>query len=591
MTASTMAHYDYVIVGSGGAGLFAALLAKRHGSVLVVTKDERTECNTNYAQGGIASAIGPGDSPEQHLADTLAAGAGLCHEDAVRVLVTEGPARVADLIRLGLPFDRDGETLALGREGAHGRPRILHAGGDATGRQMELTLDRVADQAGIEVRDRTMVTELLTEHGTIAGVRLLDEATGRQTEVAARFVLLASGGAGQLYAYTTNPPVATGDGVALAYRAGATVADLEFYQFHPTALSLPGAPSFLISEAVRGAGAILRTSDGRAFMAQYDPRAELASRDIVARAIVAEMARTGAPVYLDLSHLPAAEVRSHFPTISAFCARYGLDLARQPVPVAPAAHYYMGGVVTDLWGETTIRNLFAAGECARSGVHGANRLASNSMLELVVFAHRVVERTLVPVAERRRPPAGLPSRELALSEDRSAAALPPAGATGSDRAPIAPRLTADALRTVLWTHAGIVRHADGLRTAQRQLATWHRTLPPATGRAGHELANMVLLGRLLVEAALAREESRGAHARSDFPDVSERWRNHLVFRSGAAQLDGDQRRAAALVAEAEVESGGSGGRPTPLVDPVLSLPSRASAASLAPPSKAAVGTP
>jgi L-aspartate oxidase len=538
MTASSMLGYDYVIIGSGGAGLFAALLARRHGSVLVVTKDDRTECNTNYAQGGIASAIGPGDSPEQHLADTLAAGAGLCHADAVRILVTEGPARVADLIRMGLPFDRDGDALALGREGAHGMPRILHAGGDATGRQMELTLDRVARQSGIEVRDHTMATDLLTERGVITGVRLLDEARGEQIDVAARFVLLATGGAGQLYAHTTNPAVATGDGVALAYRAGADVADLEFYQFHPTALNLPGAPSFLISEAVRGAGAILRTADGTAFMAKYDPRAELASRDIVARAIVREMERTGESVSLDLTHLPADEVRRHFPTISAFCARYGLDIARQPVPVAPAAHYFMGGVVTDLWGETSIRNLFAAGECARSGVHGANRLASNSMLELVVFAHRVVERTLVPIAGRnpRTPP--LPSRAVALPHHITAPAAPAVESPpefGSEQC----LPTVGALRQLLWTQAGIVRTADGLAAARRQLADWVRVLPPAVTRAEHERANMLLLGSLLVEAALARQESRGAHARADYPTLSDDWRCHLVFRSGTpGALDG-----------------------------------------------------
>jgi L-aspartate oxidase len=528
--------YEYVIVGSGGAGLFAALLARRYGRVLVVTKDNRTECNTNYAQGGIAAAIGPGDSPEQHLADTLVAGAGLCHEDAVRVLVTEGPERVRELAAMGLPFDHDGAALALGQEGAHGRPRILHAGGDATGRLMELTLDRVAQEAGIEVRDHAMVTELLLDRGVASGVRLLDEQTGRLTDVSARFVILATGGAGQLFAYTTNPAVATGDGLALAYRAGAEVADLEFYQFHPTALSLPGAPSFLISEAVRGAGAILRNADSAAFMRRYDQRAELAPRDIVARAIVQEMAETGRSVYLDLRHLPPMEVRAHFPTITAFCARYGVDLATALVPVAPAAHYFMGGIVTDLWGETTIPNLFAAGECARSGIHGANRLASNSMLELVVFGHRVVERTRVPRNDRHVTPRGLPSRSLSLAK---------AGAPGRT-IPVPSRSgctvgapTHNDLRQLLWTNAGIVRHADGLESARRRLGEWEQTLPASTTRPQHELAGMILVGRLLVEAALARQESRGAHARSDFPATMDEWRCHLVFNSRQEGRIGD----------------------------------------------------
>lgn len=515
--------YDYVIVGSGGAGLFAALLARHYGRVLVVTKDSRTECNTNYAQGGIAAAIGPDDSPEQHLADTLVAGAGLCHEDAVRVLVTEGPQRVRDLAGMGLPFDSDGATLALGREGAHGRPRILHAGGDATGRLMELTLDRVALEAGLEVRDHALVTDVLLEGGVAAGVRLRDERTGQLTDIAARFVILATGGAGQLFTYTTNPAVATGDGIALAYRAGAEVADLEFYQFHPTALSLPSAPSFLISEAVRGAGAILRNANGEAFMRRYDQRAELAARDIVARAIVQEMAETGGPVSLDLRHLPSAEVRTHFPTITAFCARYGVDLATALVPVAPAAHYFMGGIVTDLWGETTIPNLFAAGECARSGVHGANRLASNSMLELVVFGHRVVERTLIPRPERQVQPPALPTRAVALAK----AGSPDRNTAFADR-PSGPP-THSALRQLLWTQAGIVRQADGLESARRQLSEWEQALPAPATRAEHELAGMILVGRLLVEAALTRQESRGAHARSDFPATRDEWRCHLVF--------------------------------------------------------------
>jgi L-aspartate oxidase len=571
-------HYDYVIVGSGGAGLFAGLLAKQYGSVLVVTKDARTECNTNYAQGGIAAAIGPGDSPEQHLADTLAAGAGLCHEDAVRILVTEGPARVRDLMRMGLPFDCENGDLALGREGAHGMPRIVHAGGDATGRQMELTLDRVAQQEGIEVRDRTMVTAVLTERGTVTGVRLLNAAGGQQTDVTARFVLLATGGAGQLYSHTTNPAVATGDGVALAYRAGADVADLEFYQFHPTALSLPGAPSFLISEAVRGAGAILRTADGNAFMRSYDPRAELASRDIVARAIVSEMERTAGPVYLDLTQLPEAKVRSHFPTISAFCATHGVDIMHQMIPIAPAAHYYMGGVVTDTWGETTVRNLFAAGECARSGVHGANRLASNSMLELVVFAQRVVERTLVPLAERRPQPAVLPARALVLdhpaTHSASSAGTPPGTANALAAAP-----NVTDLQKLLWTNAGIVRDATALTAAKQQLADWARWPLSPVARDQWELANLLLVGRLLVAAALARQESRGAHARTDYPALSEEWRCHLTFRGVAVGGRGPGARDGV---------GTENGR-VPFPDPRPLTAEPASAASPAPPPKVAVG--
>lgn len=526
-------HYDYVILGSGGAGLFAALLAQRHGTVLVVTKDDRTECNTNYAQGGIAAAIGSDDSTEQHLTDTLIAGAGLCHEDAVRVLVEEGPARVRDLMRMGLPFDRVDNGYALGREGAHGRARILHAGGDATGRHLELTLDRVAQESGIEVRTRTLATAILVNRGVAVGVRLLDEASGWQFVVTARFVILATGGAGQLYAYTTNPAVATGDGVALAYRAGAEVADLEFYQFHPTALSMPGAPSFLISEAVRGAGAVLRAADGRRFMPQYDPRAELASRDIVARAMVAEMERTGAPVYLDVTHLPADEVRSHFPTIAAFCANHGIDITRQPAPVAPAAHYAMGGVVTDLWGETTIRNLFAAGECARSGIHGANRLASNSMLELVVFAHRAVQRTLVAEEDRdtRRPPLPVERLRLpAVEEIARATSTTRMQTVTPDAAQMTPTPDISALQRLLWADAGIVRNAAGLASARAQLAVRQAGAPKPASRPQHEYANLLLVGRLLVEAALARQESRGAHARSDFPQTRDGWRRHLTFR-------------------------------------------------------------
>ncbi len=520
--------YDYIIVGSGGAGLYTALLARQHGRVLVVTKDGRTEGNTNYAQGGIAAAMGPDDSPDQHFSDTLVAGAGLCDVHAVRVLVDEGPARMRDLIALGMPFDRNGTQLSLGREGAHGRSRILHAGGDATGRHLELTLDRVAQQRGIEVCEHALVTDIVTQHGRAAGVRLVDESSSHERTLSARFVILATGGAGRLYAHTTNPAVATGDGIGLAYCAGAALTGMEFYQFHPTALNLPGAPSFLISEAVRGAGAILRSASGDAFMVRYDPRAELAPRDIVARAMAAEMATTAQPVFLDLTHLPAEDTRSHFPTIAAFCQSKGVDITRQPVPVAPAAHYYMGGIATDVWGETTIPNLFAVGECASSGIHGANRLASNSLLELLVFGHRAIARTRATDRQRGdvSSPA-LPSIPLVLPE--------PATLARTDHTAVASPPTLAMLQNAMWQDAGIVRDAAGLTRLRQQLATWTLQLPVGGSRSERELSSLMLTGRLLVEAALARQESRGAHARTDFPTTRESWRHHQVItRPGAS---------------------------------------------------------
>lgn len=483
---------------------------------MVLTKGKIDDCNTRYAQGGIAAAIGQGDSPALHLEDTLAAGAGLCDPEAVGVLTREGPQRVATLIRWGVPFDTIHGQIALGREGAHSVPRILHAGGDATGQHIELTLAQRVAESAITVLEYTLATRLVVEQGAVNAVETLNSATGERRRVSGRFVVLATGGAGQLFLYTTNPEVATGDGVALAFEAGGRVMDMEFYQFHPTALRLKGAPTFLLSEAMRGEGAILRNEAGRPFMADYHPLADLATRDVVSRAIAAEMDKSGTGrVFMDISHLPADTVQGRFPTIYAFCKRYGVDITKEPVPVAPAAHYMMGGVRTDTWGRTNIRGLYACGEVACAAVHGANRLASNSLLDTLVFAHRVVEATL----------------------DQAPAPVEPAG-EGSLMATLRPRHlvcasvpppSLAALQGLMWRNVGINRHGARLLLTARTLYTWTRTMPAPADRASYEFRNMVLLGRLMAEAALLRQESRGSHYREDFPQPSPEWERHVIL--------------------------------------------------------------
>lgn len=509
--------YDYIIAGSGIAGLYAALLAREHGSVLILTKGSVDECNTRYAQGGIAAAVGPDDSPELHLRDTIEAGAGLVDEEAARILVGEAAERIRDLVRFGVPFDSVGGEVALGREGAHSRPRILHAGGDATGAHIELSLSSVARMSRIAIKEYCQVEDVIVERGRATAVATLDTRAHARETFEARSIVLATGGIGQLYRVSTNPEVATGDGVAVAYRAGAEIMDMEFLQFHPTALRLPGVPVFLISEAVRGEGAQLIDNAGRRFMPEYDERAELAPRDIVARAIHTEMARSRTDrVYLDVTHLPAERVSARFPQIYRYCLEHGLDITKEPVPVSPAAHYMMGGVRTNVWGETTVPGLYACGECACTGVHGANRLASNSLLETVVFAKRVVDRTLAvgdePVAAAPTPDA-ISLRASELVE--------------------APSLSRGAIQALMWELVGIVRDGEPLSRACATLSAWHASLPAPADRSGHELANLVLCGRLASEAALLREESRGAHYRLDFPDPREEWRRHIVFRRDA----------------------------------------------------------
>jgi L-aspartate oxidase len=510
---------DFVIVGSGVAGLRAAIALAGAGRVIVLTKAAPGESNTGYAQGGIAAAIGDDDSPALHAADTVRAGDRLCDETAVRVLVEEGPHYVRELLDWGVRFDRapDGRP-ELGREAAHSVRRVLHAG-DATGREIGRVLgSRVRPLAAVTTIDHACVTELLLGSNGVRGVAYVDSA-GACHEVEAAATLLATGGAGQVFRDTTNPGVATGDGIALAWRAGARTADLEFVQFHPTALNLAGAPRFLISEALRGEGGRLVNAAGEAFMIRSHPDGDLAPRDVVARGIAREVERTGAPVCLTLAHLDAAYVRHRFPTIAAMCRQVGLDLARDPIPVGPAAHYIMGGIQTDDWARTSIPGLYAAGEVACTGVHGANRLASNSLLEGLVFGARAA----AAMQEGMRPGslriADVADGSWLMAEDRqspSATLYQPSAVT-----PIKPLTTAE-IRELMWRSVGLFRTRERLLAAVEAL----RRCPTPDDWSQRTL---LTVAHLIAMSALRREESRGAHFREDFPARDdERWRVHLM---------------------------------------------------------------
>jgi L-aspartate oxidase len=485
---------DFLIIGSGIAGLRAAADLARAGEVLILTKSEPTESNTGYAQGGIAAAVGSGDSPEQHADDTIAAGDGLCVDSAVRVLVDDGVRYVRELVDWGARFDRDASgALALGREAAHGQRRVLHAA-DATGREIGRTLwGRVAEEARVRVERDARVDGLIIDGARCVGAQF--NRDGRTHEVRAGAVLLATGGAGQVFQETTNPSIATGDGIGLGWSAGARVTDLEFVQFHPTAMDVPGAPRFLLSEALRGEGAHLLNADGERFMTRYEAAGELASRDLVSRAIVREQRRTGAPVYLSMAHLDPEWTRARFPTIADACRAVGLDLGRDRIPVGPAAHYVMGGVETDLWGRTTVPGLYAAGEVACTGVHGANRLASNSLLEGLVFGARAAQAMLLP-AEAATP--------FSVEAPVSASVTPPRAGSVPDAAGV---------RSLMWHQVGLWREQEGLRAAIDALDGWQQAL---LGRRD-PIASLVAVGRLMARAALRREETRGGHARADFP--------------------------------------------------------------------------
>jgi len=514
---------DVLILGGGLAGLRAALAVDPRLAVTVVTKDDLQASSSQWAQGGIAGVVDPEDRFDNHVADTLAAGGGLCHEDVVDSVIREAPARIAELIAWGTRFDERDGSLDLGREGGHSHHRIVHALGDATGREvMRAVIERTRSLDNLEVWPDTFTIDLLTSEGRCRGALVWNKAHGK-TLVWARRTILATGGAGQLYRESTNPDGASGDGLAVAWRAGACLRDMEFMQFHPTVLYIAGGARSLITEAVRGAGAHLVDRDGRRFMPEFDPRAELAPRDVVSRAINVVMQRTHhSNVYLDLSHLDPAVVLRKFPGMAQICAKFGLDLARDRIPVRPGAHYMIGGAMVDAVGRTTLPGLFAAGEVTSSGLHGANRLASNSLLEGLVYGARAGRQA---------------SDEVLASADDDVfrvpeVANPRVADTGNGTLDLAD--IRNSLRSLMWRHVGVERSGDSLAEALDTVEGWCRyVLPRQFGDPqGWQLQNMLEVARLMIRSAIERQETRGVHVRRDFPLPDERWLGHICWQRG-----------------------------------------------------------
>jgi L-aspartate oxidase len=517
---------DFIIIGAGITGIRAALELAAHGEVFLLTKSRTEESNTEYAQGGIAVAMGSDDTIDLHAQDTLGAGAGLCQESSVRILVEEGPARIRELIEWGTAFDRQAGDLAFSREAAHSRHRILHAGGDSTGREIQRTLiQAIKDRPSVHLLSHSFAQGLLVRDGVCGGVRYLDEPSGEVRQLEARAVLLATGGMGVLYPTTTNPSIATGDGCALAFQAGASVADMEFIQFHPTVLKLDGAPPFLLSEALRGEGACLRNAGGDRFMSRYHPRGDLATRDVVSRSILTECRNSGsATAFLDATVIEHTLVERRFPHIFETCLNLGLDIRKELIPVYPAAHYMMGGVLADSEGRTTLPGLFAAGETASNGVHGANRLASNSLLEGLVFGARVGQSMALarsPFAPRRSQPLETSPCPRGIHDGD--------GDGGSDGGGLRARIQQMADQGV-----GVIRNGQQLELtldALRQISFIKGGL-----RQDQEAHHLLINLHLIAGMALLREESRGAHFRSDYPARDDqRWRCRLTARSDAEQ--------------------------------------------------------
>ncbi|MCS6988002.1 MAG: L-aspartate oxidase [Chloroherpetonaceae bacterium] len=522
---------DVLVIGSGIAGLFFALKAAEIGEVVVITKKERSDSNTNWAQGGIAAVLAPEDSFEAHIADTLDAGAGLCNRQAVEVLVKEGPDHVKTLIELGVNFTTEGGKLHLAREGGHSAHRIAHAA-DLTGKEVERALlQKASENPNVKILEHHVSIELITEHHlrkktndiTCYGAYALDTKTNRFKKILAKFTMLATGGCGHVYLHTTNPPIATGDGVAMAYRAGAEIHNMEFIQFHPTTLYHPDAKSFLITEAVRGFGGVLRTKDGKEFMHKYDPRKSLAPRDIVARAIDNEMKKRGDDfVYLDITHKPESEIKERFPNIYERCLMFGIDITREMIPVVPAMHYSCGGVATDLFARTTIDRLYACGEVACTGVHGANRLASNSLLEALVFSHRA----FLDVKERAK---SVQNNVEFPDWDESGTENPEEWILISHNRKEAQQAMND--------YVGIVRSDLRLERARRRIeflkeeteAYYKKTKISAELL---ELRNIIKVAKLIIESAMKRRESRGLHYTTDYPQRDDKhFLKNTVLRS------------------------------------------------------------
>ncbi len=515
---------DFLIIGGGVAGLRAAVELARNGDVLVVTKDAPTESSSEYAQGGVAVALSDEDEISIHFDDTIKAGDGLCLRKAVGTLVEEGPTRIRELILWGAEFDKEGTKLAFTQEAAHSKRRILHAQGDSTGKEiMRVLTDKVRSTRTVSKIDFAFTRELIIDKGRCVGAVVCQQRQQKVLIISARAVLLATGGAGQLYERTTNPAVATGDGMAMAYRAGASLVDMEFVQFHPTALYRSGAPQFLLSEAMRGEGGMLKNVHGERFMDCYHPARELAPRDVVTRAIHSEMSGTGAShVFLDMTHLNADYVTRRFPRIYRTCKDLGIDITQERIPVSPAAHYIMGGVKTDLWAATSIPGLFAAGETACTGVHGANRLASNSLLEGLVYGER----------------AGLAAARYARKHFNRQRALPRIARLQEKKGHVlsvaSPEDVADiraSLKKLMWEKVGIVRNRKDLAAALKQLKAWDRMMKThEPDRGFFELKNMITASLLVTRSALGREGSVGAHFRSDFPAKGRNWRKRTVLK-------------------------------------------------------------